>query len=203
MISKKLILKDNNPKEYVVVDLDNDISFVHNNKTGKNYFNQNAISRITDLTQGRISQSIQRYNADMEDITNSNILLNVSNSRIPVKFYDFDVVTYIVYRSNNLKAIQMRKYISDSIDEKFNRDAGFTKPEQLNSLEKDVRKIIQHLKTKVWEETTLAFEAKTNQEFNDHMDLADKYAMDANKRERQLKNAINCNKRLEKRIRIK
>ncbi len=48
----------------------------------------------------------------MDNITNSNILLNVLNSRMPVTFYDFDVVTYIVYRSDSLKARQTRKYIS-------------------------------------------------------------------------------------------
>jgi hypothetical protein len=115
-------------EDLVVVNLPNGISFVHNNETGKNFFNQNAISRITGLTQGRISKAIRRYNEEIEDITNSNILLKVLNSRAPVKFYDFDVVTYIVYRSDKLEAIQMRKYISDAIDERFNRDVGFQKP---------------------------------------------------------------------------
>lgn len=110
-----------------MVDLDNGVSFVHDNNTGKNWFNQEAISRITGLTQGRISRSINRYNDEMGNITNSNIALNVLDSTKTVKFYDFDIVTYIVYRSNSLKARQMRKYIADSIDEKFNRDAGFTK----------------------------------------------------------------------------
>lgn len=127
MINMKLVLKENNPKNYVVVDLDNGISFVHDNNTGKNWFNQEAISRITGLTQGRISQGISQYNDEMGNITNSNIALNVLNSTKTVKFYDFDIVTYIVYRSNSLKARQMRKYIADSIDEKFNKDAGFTK----------------------------------------------------------------------------
>ena len=92
---KKLILMDNNPKEYIVVELDNDICFVHNNKTGKNYFNQNAISRITDLNQGTISYHIRQYKDDIGNIDNIDIALNVLNSTKPVKFYDFDVVTYI------------------------------------------------------------------------------------------------------------
>ena len=131
MKNKEIILQDNNPKEYIVVELDNGICFVHNNKTGKNYFNQDAISRITGSSQNKISYHISRYKESMQDIKNIDILLKVVDSRMPITFYDFDVVTYIVYRINTLEAIQMRKYISDAIDEKFNSDAGFTQPKSL------------------------------------------------------------------------
>ena len=123
-----LILKENNPNNYSVVHLDNGVSFVHDNKTGKNYFNQEAISRIVGLNQSAISKRISRYKDEMDNIPNWNIALNVLDSTKPITFYDFDVVTYIVYRSNSLEAIRMRNYISNSIDEKFNKDVGFKKP---------------------------------------------------------------------------
>ena len=138
---KELILMDNNPKEYIVVELDNGICFVHNNKTGKNYFNQEAITRITGLDQSGISRHISRYKEEMQDMHNMHILLKVVNSRARVKFYDFDVVTYIVYRSDKLEARRMRKYISDAIDKKFNSDAGFTQPKSLEPNHIDMVKL--------------------------------------------------------------
>lgn len=123
----KLVLKENNPDKYVIVELADGTMFVHDKESGKNFFSQKAIIKITGLTQGRISRAINKYNDEMGNITNSNIALNVLDSTKPVKFYDFDIVTYIVYRSDSLKARQTRKYIADSINEKFNKDAGITK----------------------------------------------------------------------------
>lgn len=190
---KELILKENNPDNYVVVHLDNGVSFIHDNKTGKNYFNQEAISEITGLTQGGVSARISRYKAEISNITNCNIALNVLNSTKPVLFYDFDVVTYVVYRSNKTEAIQMRNYISNSIDEKFNRDVGFNSP--VVSLKQEEKEVFKYLHDKITYHTQKAFELLPNKDFNYHMDKADKYGMELRKRQLQLDNLNNCKKR--------
>ncbi len=196
---KKLKLKDNNPKNYVVVDLDNDVSFIHDNNTGKNFFSNKMIAEACGTDESNVRRYWGNFKDKRTNVINSHVSLFTVNSDKPVDFKSFDFFNYVSNRVNTKESLRMQEYIADSIDEKFNRDVGFTKTiEPTKSLEKDVREIIQQLKTKVWEEATLAFEAKTKQEFNEHMDLADKYAMDVNKRELQLKNVINCNKRLKR-----
>jgi hypothetical protein len=153
---------------------------------------------LLGLTRQDVGYHLRQYRDFKSNEKNLFITLNVFNSSRPVAFHPFSALTYVAYRSTSPEAIEYRDYLEVALNEKFNKDNGFKKTEQQKPLEKNVREIIQYLKNKVWEEATLAFEAKTTQDFNNHMDLADKYAMDVNKRERQLRNAINCNKRLEK-----
>lgn len=202
MVSKKLVLKEKHPKEYVTVNWENGISFVHNNETGQNFFSNKIIAECTGLDEVTVRRHWMKFkdlnNVGGTNVHDMNVSLKVLNINRPVDFKSFDFFTYVAYTSNKPEAVQMRNWIVKALDEQFNQDVGFTQPEQPKSLEQDVRKTIQYLRNKTWEETTLAFEAGTKREFNEHMDLADKYAMDANKRERQLRNAINCNKRLKR-----
>lgn len=123
----KLFLKECNPKNYVVVELNDGTSFVHDNINGQNYFSQKAIQKISGLTQKSVSKHIKRFKDHMNNTTNSSINLEIFNSKKPVEFYSFDVVTFICFRSNKKEAIQMRQYIQEAINEKFNADTGLAK----------------------------------------------------------------------------
>ena len=122
---KPIELKDNENGRFEVVVLDNGVQFIHDNKTGKNFFNQKAIQQISGLGQSRVSQALNRYEAQIGNITISNISLMLLNSSKKTKFYSFDCVNFVVMRSDQKEALEMRQYISDAIDEKFNRENGF------------------------------------------------------------------------------
>lgn len=131
-------------KEYenlTIVNLDDGVSFIHDNNTGKNYFNRKTISKISGLSSKTVSKHINKYKDLSNKSQNMRLNLKVVDSKKPVTFYSFDVVTYVVFRSNQEEAIQMRNYISDAIDEKFNRDAGFTQTgKQLLTLEEKLQR---------------------------------------------------------------
>lgn len=58
---KELKLKNNNPDKYVVVKLVDGTMFIHDEESGKNYFNQKAIAEITGLNQGTVSYHLSEY----------------------------------------------------------------------------------------------------------------------------------------------
>lgn len=122
-----LILKENY-ENLIVVDLDNGISFVHDNKTGKNYFSNKIIAQCTGLDEVTVRRHWMNFKELNTNVQDMNVSLKVPNIDKPVEFKSFDFLTYVAYRSNKDKAIQMRNYISDAIDEKFNKDVGFKKP---------------------------------------------------------------------------
>lgn len=159
------------------------------------YFDVKTIALLGDSNEETVRRNCNEvYEEYMENVDFStnmwkSLYIEKKTGGRPKKLYIHYIAGDVLHRLKSPKAIKFRIWANEKT---------FRKPEQPTSLGRDVREIIQHLKTKVWEETTLAFEAKTKQEFNEHMDLADKYAMDANKRERQLRNAINCNKRLKR-----
>lgn len=131
-------------KEYenlTVVNLDDGVSFVHDNKTGKNYFMDKTIAHVAGMTVRNVRKHKKKYKAIATKGTNSSLSLEVSNSDKPVEFNDFDFLTYVVYRSDKTEAIQMRNYISNAIDEKFNADTGFTQTgKQLLTLEEKLQR---------------------------------------------------------------
>lgn len=111
-----------------VVNLPNGISFVHDNKTGKNYFNNKTIAKCTGLDEATVRRHWMSFKDLNTNVQELNVTLKIHNIDRPVVFKSFDFLTYVSYRSNKDKAIQMRNYISDAIDEKFNKDVGFQKP---------------------------------------------------------------------------
>lgn len=128
---KELKLKDNNPDKYVVVKLADGTMFVHDKESGENFFSQKSIAKITGLTRQAVSQHLKQY-GDMRKEKKSNerntfIALKVFDSDKPIKFYTFSALTYVVYRSNSNEAIEYRDYIEKALNEKFNKDTGFTK----------------------------------------------------------------------------
>lgn len=122
-----LILKENY-ENLIVVDLDNGISFVHDNKTGKNYFNNKIIAKACGLNERTVRDHWKKFKELNTNGDNIAVSLKVLNIDRPVEFKSFDFFTYVAYRSDKEEAVGMRNYISDAIDEKFNKDVGFKKP---------------------------------------------------------------------------
>ena len=49
-------------------------------------------------------------------------MLKIKNSDRPITFHSFDVLSYVVFRSNKPEAMMMRNWIKNALNEKFNRD---------------------------------------------------------------------------------
>ena len=176
-------------KELILNNNFDDIEYIIENDTL--YLDTKNIALLGDSNERTVYRHCKTVLDEYLTIDNFDNRLYITKKvgKTQKKFYSHYIVGDVLHRLKSPQAIKFRIWANEKT---------FRKPEQQKSLEQDIRKTIQYLKNKVWKEATLAFEAKTTQEFNEHMDLADKYAMDANKRERQLRNAINCNKRLER-----
>ena len=81
---------------------------------------------------GTDESNVRRYWRDFKEkrtnVLNSHVSLKVLNIDRPVDFKSFDFFNYVSNRVNTKEALQMQEYISDAIDEKFNKDVGFKKP---------------------------------------------------------------------------
>lgn len=122
-----LILRENY-ENLIVVDLDNGISFVHDNNTGKNYFSNKIIAQACGLNESTVRDHWRKFKELNTNGDNIAVSLKVLNIDKPVGFKSFDFFTYVAYRSDKEEAVGMRNYISDAINEKFNKDVGFKKP---------------------------------------------------------------------------
>lgn len=122
-----LILKENY-ENLIVVDLDNGISFVHDNKTGKNYFSNKMIAEACGTDESNVRRYWSNFKEKRNNVLNSHVVLKVANVKQGVDFKSFDFFNYVSNRVNSKEALQMQEYISDAIDEKFNSDVGFKKP---------------------------------------------------------------------------
>lgn len=122
-----LILKENY-ENLIVVDLDNGISFVHDNKTGKNYFNNKTIAQACGTDESNVRRYWSNFKEKRNNVLNSHVVLKVANVKQGVDFKSFDFFNYVSNRVNTKEALQMQEYISNAIDEKFNKDIGFKKP---------------------------------------------------------------------------
>lgn len=122
-----LILRENY-ENLIVVDLDNGISFVHDNKTGKNYFSNKMIAQACGTDESNVRRYWRDFKEKRTNVLNSHVSLKVLNIDRPVDFKSFDFFNYVSNRVNTKEALQMQEYISDAIDEKFNKDVGFKKP---------------------------------------------------------------------------
>lgn len=151
----KLVLKDDNG-EFLVECLDGDVQFVHHNRTGKNYFSNKVIAKCTGLGERAVEKHWSNFKKLNTNRTHSSVRLKVFNIDKPVEFKSFNFLTYVAYRSNQPEAVIMRDYISDAIDEKFNRDIGIIKEklqidnhaqrlDRLNSEIDKKKKVIQAL----------------------------------------------------------
>lgn len=106
------------------------VEFVHNKETGKSYFNQGTMCSMLDLSKDTVSNHCRNYEKQLENLS-ENIGLNLirlktSNRGRKTKFYSFDGLTYVVYRSNSDKAMEVRNIISSILDTMFNVATGKT-----------------------------------------------------------------------------
>ena len=117
----------------IVGELENGMACVHNVLTGENFFNSETIEKATGLAQSSVSERISSYYEKSTNIVNNDISRETFNGDItdkitlkikgkdkPVTFHSFDVLTYVVYRSNKAEAIRMRNWIKNALNEKFN-----------------------------------------------------------------------------------
>ena len=119
ILMKELKLKNNNPDKYVVVKLVDGTMFIHDEESGKNYFNQKAIAEITGLNQGTVSYHLSEYKARKNNIENIDINLQVFNSKKPIVFHPFSALSYVTHRANTPEAIEYCDYLEEAINEKL------------------------------------------------------------------------------------
>ena len=184
---KELILNNNfDGIEYII-------------ENGVMYLPVESIALLGDANEETVRRNckevLEEYIEYSDFSTNmwKSLYIEKSTGGRPKKFYSHYIVGDVLHRLKSPRAIEFRIWANEKT---------FKKPEQPKTLEQKAKQTISYLRNKVYQETKLAFEAKTNQEFIEHMDLADKYAIDANKRDHQLKNSINCDKRLEKELEL-
>lgn len=195
----ELKLKEKTPDQYVVASLPDGTMFVHDKESGENFFNQKTIAKLCGLSQRMVSHHLTQYETFKSNIQNMYIALDVFNSNKPVNFYSFDCLTYVSFRSNKTEAIQMREYINSQLNRMFNHDVGFNQPKSLNQ---EAKEVIKQLQNKVIYHTTEAFKLMPKQNFQCHVDKANKYSIELHKRQLQLNNINNCNKRLKNELQL-
>ena len=180
-------------KELILNNNFDDINYVIENDAL--YFDVKTIALLGDSNEETVRRNcIEVYeeymeNADFSTNMWKTLYIEKKTGGRPRKLYIHYIAGDVLHRLKSPRAIKFRIWANEKT---------FRKPEQQKLIEQETREIIQYLKNKEGEEATLAFEAKTKQDFIKHRDLADKYAMDVYKRECQLRNMINCNKRLER-----
>lgn len=100
------------------------VEFVHDKNTGLNYFNQETMIKILGLTKYGVSYACNKYEEQLKNLSSNTVLnvvkLKTSNRGRRTKFYSFDGLTYVVFRSNSGKAMQIREEISSVLDKMFN-----------------------------------------------------------------------------------
>ena len=68
-----LILKENY-ENLIVVDLDNGISFVHDNKTGKNYFSNKMIAEACGTDESNVRRYWSNFKEKRNNVLNSHVV---------------------------------------------------------------------------------------------------------------------------------
>ena len=122
----KLVLKEDY-ENLEIEYLDDDVQFVHDKETGKNYFSNKVIAKCTGLEESVVRKHWSNFKELNTNVQNMHVVLKVANVKQGVDFKSFDFLTYVAYRSNKPEAIQMRNYIVNAIDEKFNKDVSVIK----------------------------------------------------------------------------
>lgn len=184
-------------KELILNNNFDDIKYIIENDTL--YLDDKSIASLSRANERTVRRNCKEVLKEYEEYMDfrpnmtKSLYIEKSTGGRPRRFYSHYIVGDVLHRLKSPRAIEFRIWANEKT---------FRKPEQPKSLEQDARKTIKYLRNKELEEATLAFEAETTQDFNKHKDLADKYAMDANKRKHQLKNIINCNKRLERELEL-
>lgn len=107
---------------------DSTVEFVHDKENGKNYFNQKTMVELLGLSKSGVSYSCNKYEEHLKNLSSKTVLnlieLKTSNRGRTTKFYSFDGLTYVVYRSNSHKAMEVRNVISSVLDKMFNVATG-------------------------------------------------------------------------------
>lgn len=100
------------------------VEFVHDSKTGSNYFNQKTLVDLFGVSVGTISHHLNNYLESLESNSNNIriplINLKTNNGTKRVKFYGFNAVTYLAFKINTPKAIELQNTISSVLDKMFN-----------------------------------------------------------------------------------
>ena len=104
--------------------------FVHNNKTMDNYFNQKVLAKLFDVHKVTVGEHLNNYLKSLENFQGNSlkvqIKLKTDESKQRVKFYGFDAVTYLAFRINTPEAINVRDFVSHTLNTMFNVATGKT-----------------------------------------------------------------------------
>lgn len=104
--------------------------FVHNNKTMDNYFNQKVLAKLFDVHKVTVGEHLNNYLKSLENFQGNSlkvqIKLKTDESKQRVKFYGFDAVTYLAFRINTPEAINVRNFVSHTLNTMFNVATGKT-----------------------------------------------------------------------------
>lgn len=180
---KKLILNNNF----------DDVEYIIENDTL--YFDIKTVACLSDANEETVRRNCKEvlgeYMEHVDFTTNmwKSLYIEKKTGGRPKRFYIHYIVGDVLHRLKSPKAIKFRIWANDKT---------FRQP--VLSLEQEAKETIKILDCKVWEHTKNAFESSTKEEFNYHMDLADKYSMDSMKRRFQLRNELNCSRRLRREL---
>lgn len=100
------------------------VEFVHDTKTGENYFNQKTLVNLFGVSRRTVGKHLEKYLKDSMNFgaksTKIEIRLKTSNKGRKTSFYGFNAVTYLAFRINNPKATKIQNTISSVLDKMFN-----------------------------------------------------------------------------------
>ena len=129
----KNILLVNDDENFVVekMNIFNKVfEFVHDKKTGKNYFNQFILSELFGINRKTVSYHLNKYlknnTKNAKNIGINRIKLEIENAKRKQSFYDFNCVSYLAFRINTPEAIEIQNQISSILDTMFNVATGKT-----------------------------------------------------------------------------
>lgn len=103
---------------------DSTVEFVHDTETGNNFFAQRTMRSMLGLSSNTVSKHCKNFEKQLNNFSQKSgkaiIKLKTNNSNQRIKFYSFDGLTYVVYRSNSDKAMEVRNLISSVLNKMFN-----------------------------------------------------------------------------------
>ena len=153
------------------------------------YLDVNAIHRLTDSPLSTIGFHCKKVLEEYEEhfaifpTSWKNLYIDEYTGRRPKRFYIHHIVGDVLHRLKSPKAFEFRFWANDKT---------FKKPEQSQIPMEETIEVIEWLEEKIHEETKLALNAKTNKDFEMHVDSACKYKLEAKKCRFQLENVENC-----------
>lgn len=165
-------------------------------ENGGLYFDVGSIACLSDANEETVRRNCKEvlgeYMEQVDFSTNmwKSLYIEKKTGGRPKRFYIHYIVGDVLHRLKSPRAIKFRIWANDKTFK------------QTNSLEVEAKNIITYLQNKVIHHTTEAFKLMPNKKFQYHLDKANKYTIELRKRQLQLNNINNCNKRLRNELQL-